>query len=49
MPNVVFLLIIFNIINSFNKEYQSAEPLAFGQNHPERVLFSLKQYKNTIY
>ena len=28
---------------------QSAEPSAFGQNHPERVSFSSKQYKNTVY
>ena len=31
------------------KEHQSAGPLAFGQNHPECVSFSLKQYKNTVY
>ena len=28
---------------------QSVKPLAFSQNYPERVLFSLKQYKNTVY
>ena len=28
---------------------QSAEPSTFGQNYLERVLFSLKQYKNTVY
>ena len=31
------------------KEHQSVESLAFGQNHPERVSFSSKQYKNTVY
>ena len=32
-----------------NLKDQSAEPSAFGQNHPERVSFSSKQYKNTVY
>ena len=31
------------------KEHQCAKPLVFSQNHPERVLFSSKQYKNTVY
>ena len=32
-----------------DREHQSVKPLTFGQNHPERVLFSSKQYKNTVY
>ena len=38
------------MLNYFNPvEHQSAEPLAFGQNYLERISFSSKQYKNTVY
>ena len=37
------------LIRSVKRRHQSAEPSAFGQNHPERVSFSSKQYKNTVY
>ena len=37
------------LFNYLNKEHQSAKPLTFGQNHLERVSFSSKQYKNTVY